>query len=125
MTPSIRILLAAALAFAGPAPATVYKYQRPDGSVVYADAPVAGARLLERFDLAQGSGPADRGSEQKARPQPARDPAAALEAADAEVRAAQTALDEAKARLQRGAEPLPGERTPTASGRTRLNEAYF
>lgn len=49
----------------------------------------------------------------------------ALVAADAEVRAAQSALDAAQRRLAEGEEPLPGERTGTASGFSRLNEAYF
>lgn len=51
----------------------------------------------------------------------------ALDAAAAEVAAAEKALAEAKRRLAEGEEPLPGERTGIAGsgGRSRLNEAYF
>jgi hypothetical protein len=40
------------------------------------------------------------------------------------VRAATEALEQARATLDAGIEPLPGERTGTASGFSRLNEAY-
>jgi hypothetical protein len=50
---------------------------------------------------------------------------AALEAANAEIRAAQAAVEEARRRLQAGEEPLPGERTGIVGGNTRLNEDYF
>ncbi len=30
---------------------TVYKYQRPDGKVVYSDVPLRGAKLIGRFEL--------------------------------------------------------------------------
>jgi len=50
-----------------------------------------------------------------------------IDAAAAEVAAAEKALAEAKRRLSEGEEPLPGERTGIAGsgGRSRLNEAYF
>ena len=49
----------------------------------------------------------------------------ALEAADAELRAARQALEEAQRRQLAGKEPLPGERTGNVGGRSRLNETYF
>jgi len=51
----------------------------------------------------------------------------AIDAAAAEVAAAEKALAEAKRRLAEGEEPLPGERTGIAGsgGRSRLNETYF
>lgn len=49
----------------------------------------------------------------------------ALEAADAEVRSARLALEEARRRQLAGEEPLPGERTGNVGGKSRLNEAYF
>lgn len=51
----------------------------------------------------------------------------AIDAAVAEVDAAEKALVDAKRRLAEGEEPLPGERTGIAGsgGRSRLNEAYF
>jgi Domain of unknown function (DUF4124) len=120
-----RIALAAAavLATAGPALAgTIYKYERPDGTFVYSDAPVKGARLVERFTMAEGSPPPAPAPRVQA---PAPDRGDALDAADAEVRAAQRAVDDAKARLEQGAEPLPGERAGTAGGKSRLTEDYF
>ena len=35
------------------------------------------------------------------------------------------ALAQARAQLESGKEPLPGERTGTAGGGSRLNESYF
>jgi len=52
------------------------------------------------------------------------DRAARLREVDAEVRAATEGLERARAQLQAGIEPLPGERTGTATGGSRLNEAY-
>jgi Domain of unknown function (DUF4124) len=128
-----RILAAALLALAGPAPAqTIYKYERPDGTFLYTDKPVKGGRLVERFNLAQA--PATPSRQAQARPPaeaprsevPSENPVFSLDAADAEVRAAQKAVDGAKARLEQGAEPLPGERTGNVGGKTsRLNEGYF
>lgn len=121
--------LLAALAGAGAAQ-TIYKYERPDGSVVYSDKPVKGAKLVERFTVAQAP-TVQRTPPQAQAPQPrseapAANPASELEAADAEVRAAQKALEEAQARRQQGAEPLPGERIANAGGKTsRLTEDYF
>ncbi len=44
---SLVLALAAALATAE----TVYKYQRPDGSTVYSDVLLRGAKLIGRFEL--------------------------------------------------------------------------
>lgn len=132
-------LLVAAPAVMSAAPAlaqTLYKYERPDGTIVYSDAPVKGARLLETLPAVPV--PADPAPAQPAQA-PARAPAPdestaeapvpsrseKLDSADTEVRAAQQALEGAKARLEQGAEPLPGERTATAFGTTRLNDRYF
>jgi len=46
-------------------------------------------------------------------------------AADDEFRAAERSLAAAKASLEAGQEPLPGERTGLAGGGSRLNEAYW
>src|SRR2546426_970147 len=45
----VALVLALAPAFA--AAETVYKYQRPDGSTVYSDVPLRGAKLIGRFQL--------------------------------------------------------------------------
>jgi len=48
-----------------------------------------------------------------------------LREADAELRAANAALAQARKRLELGKEPLPGERTGTVGGMSRLNDAYW
>src|SRR4051812_13913196 len=109
MKPSLLAALAAML-LAAPALATIYKYERPDGTVVYSDQPVKGARLVERFAVAQAPTPVERpqgpASAREASPPGA---PSELDVADAQVRAAEGAVDQAKVRLAQGAEPLPGE----------------
>jgi len=51
--------------------------------------------------------------------------AQALEAADAQIRAAQQALRNAEELQQRPAEPLPGERLGNVGGHSRLTPDYF
>jgi len=55
----------------------------------------------------------------------AADRAQALEAADAQIRAAEQALRNAEERQQRAAEPLPGERLRNVDGHSRLSPEYF
>jgi hypothetical protein len=153
-----RLLLVPLLALAVPAAAqTIYKYERPDGTFLYSDKPVKGAKLVERFTVAQAprqqtppaqpqagqpprpSAPPARGEPrsevpsenppnmpQNPAPPPAQSQTSALDAANAEVIAAQKALDDAKARLAQGGEPQPGERSGNAGGKSsRLNDDYF
>ena len=102
------VVLALALAPMLSAADTVYKYQRPDGKVVYSDVPLRGAKLIGRFELVplpppQGGVRRDRSrqsedlagdrAEQRAR---------ALDAADAEIKAAEQALKDAEERQQAG-----------------------
>ena len=49
----------------------------------------------------------------------------ALEAAAAEIKAAEQALREAQDRQQKAVEPLPGERARNVDGRSRLSPEYF
>jgi hypothetical protein len=49
----------------------------------------------------------------------------ALEAAFAEIKAAEQTLRDAEDRQQRAAEPLPGERLRNVDGSSRLGPAYF
>lgn len=51
--------------------------------------------------------------------------AQALEAAVAEIKAAERALRDAEERQQSAVEPLPGERLGNVGGRSRLGPAYF
>ena len=81
---------------------TVYKYQRPDGKVVYSDVPLRGAKLIGRFELvplpprggargdaAPGSADISRRTERRI---------SALDAADADIKAAEQALKDAEER---------------------------
>jgi len=125
------VALALATGMASAAAETVYKYERPDGKVIYSDSPVQGAKLIGQFELVPA--PA---STAPAREEPPRRPAAAgqgadsrgaaLDAADARIKAADQALKDALERQQQAFEPLPGERLANVGGGTsRLTEAYF
>jgi hypothetical protein len=121
------VVLALAAAHAADAQ-KIGRYVFPDGRVVYSDLPVPGAKLVNEVappPPPSASPPAPRESKAAA---PKADPGAArvqrLDQADAEVRTATEALERARAQLQDGIEPFPGERTGTASGGSRLNEAY-
>jgi hypothetical protein len=130
------LLLILALAVACPATwaQMVFKSTRPDGSVVYSDAPLPGATVVERFQLVPLS-PEDQARAKELREQEqrrteeanerARKRELALTIADNEVKAALDAVKQAQQRLQDGVEPLPGERTGTGGGRSRLNSAYY
>lgn len=129
------LLLLAGLTVAVAAAAqTVYRYVYPDGRVVYSDAPVPGARLQGTLAPPAPTTSPPTGAAGQARPESGPRPgpdqagdnrAGTLAAANEEVRAAAAALDNAKARLASGQEPLPGERTGTAGGGSRLNEDYW
>lgn len=49
----------------------------------------------------------------------------ALDAADAQVKAALANLEQARKKLETGREPLPGERVGLRDGKSRLTDAYF
>jgi len=122
----VALILATCMAAA--AADTVYKYQRPDGKVVYSDAPVRGAKLIGQFELV----PVPAATE-SSRGEPPRRPAdttaerrgAALDAADAQIKAAEQALKDAQVRQQQGVEPLAGERLGLVGGHSRLTPDYF
>jgi hypothetical protein len=130
------VAVAAMVVLAAPAEAQrAFKYVFPDGRVVYSDKPVPGAKL--EGEVQAPPPPAFQtvppSAVKPAAPGAAKDgsreeTAAARQKrfadADAEVRAATSALEQARAQLETGKEPLPGERTGTAGGGSRLNEAY-
>ena len=123
------VLVALSLSAANAADAQkIGRYVFPDGRVVYSDQPVPGAKLVnEVAPPPPASSPPSPPRETKAAAPGAESGAARtqrLDQADAEVRAATEALERARAQLQAGTEPLPGERTGTAGGGSRLNEAY-
>ena len=125
------VALILALAPAVAAAETVYKYQRPDGSTLYSDVPLRGAKLIGRFELV----PVPPAKARPARPERggAKDPdelarqrVQDLEAADAAIKEADQSLKEALERQQAGVEPLPGERLGNVDARTsRLGPQYF
>ena len=132
MTP-IKGLVSLVLALAPPLATaeTVYKYQRPDGSTLYSDVPLPGAKLIGRFELV----PAPPPKAEPARPgrgavtdpnEIARQRVQDLDAADAAIKAADQSLKEALERQQAGVEPQPGERLGNVGARTsRLSPQYF
>jgi hypothetical protein len=127
------VLLASPVAAQGTQ--SIYKYVRADGTVVYSDKPVSGAKLEERLERAAKPDPkavaaATEAARQRAKAvnAAAAERTQAVTAVDQEIRAAIRALDSARAALEAGREPLPGERTgiiATGSGRTRLNSEYW
>src|SRR5262245_38864900 len=111
---------------------TVYRYVTPDGRTIFSDQPVPGAKLQGTVapPAPPSSQPAPPPRNSDARPSaPAESPGEArvqrLREATAEVEAATQDLAQARAALDAGKEPLPGERTGTATGGSRLNEAYW
>jgi len=130
------ILACVSLVFAAAAAAqNIYRYVFPDGRVVYSDSPVPGAKLQGTVappppPMSPAPGAAERpgppSGASKAQGGAAPDDAVArLAAADREVQDATRALEDARARLAAGQEPLPGERTGTAGGMSRLNDDYW
>jgi hypothetical protein len=120
----VALLLAACSALA--AADTVYKYERPDGRVIYSDSPVEGARLIGRFELVPAPVSAEPPRPAPAAAQSAERRSEALDAADARIKAADLALTQALESQQQATEPLPGERLGNAGGTTsRLTPEYF
>lgn len=130
---SIVVLVALALgATAAPAPAqTMQKYVTPDGKTVYSDRPIPGARLVDEIAPPPPVDPkAAAAAQARAKENAEKANASAAKRAESAASTQQqddaaAALARAKANLERGKEPLPGERTGTASGGSRLNDAYW
>jgi hypothetical protein len=123
------VALAAALAPLAWAADIVYKYRRPDGSVVYTDAPLPGARLIGRYQLLPRE-PA--GASEGAAPRGAADPdeqarqrSFSLQEVDERIKAGELALKEAQDRQQAGVEPLEGERIANVQRGSRFRPEYF
>lgn len=131
-TTLLLVPLLAALALPAEAQ-TIYKFVRPDGRVVYSDRPVPGARLEEELERAPqpdaaAAAAARARQEQRAKAlnEAATQRAKSLDQAEGDLREWSRRLDEARARLEAGREPLPGERTGVVfQGKSRLNDAYW
>lgn len=117
---------------------TVYRQVLPDGRIVYSDKPVQGAKIDETItpDPATNTWTSENGKRPVVPPRVERTPVnkvvsipqpgktKTFDEANAEVIRAEMILEDAKKRQEQGVEPLPGERTGTVSGKSRLNEVY-
>ena len=112
---------------------TIYKYINANGVVEYSSTRPMDRTVISEID-AKGLSPEQSGvAEQLRSAEQARDAAAnariqnrlrQIDEASNNIALAQQRLREAEQALEAGREPLPGERTGTVSGRSRLNEAY-
>lgn len=122
-------------------PATkVYRQVLPGGRIIYSDRPIKGAKMEQTITVdpsavgtissgtsggstasTSRSGP---GSADRANSIPPSGKASTLDDATANVIRAEILLDDARKRMEAGAEPLPGERVGTATGGSRLNDDY-
>jgi hypothetical protein len=118
-----------------------YRQVLPDGSILYSDKPVKGAKIAETIEVEPPSKhaplavDADRKPAARPRPHPVPvrkvakvpppDRRMTADEAQSEVVRAEMQLEDAKRRQQAGAEPQPGERTGNAGGGSRLNEYYW
>ncbi|HYD95008.1 MAG TPA: DUF4124 domain-containing protein [Noviherbaspirillum sp.] len=118
---------------------TVYRLVMPDGRIVYSDKPLKGGKVDETLTVdppekgtpsAVGSGsrpplpPRSEVTPVMRVPSVASPKPRSADDAEADVIRAEMLLDDARKRREAGAEPLPGERTGTATGGSRLNDAY-
>jgi len=127
------VLIAVGMALALPGAAQkIYKQQLPDGSVVYADHRIKGAKVL--YQVTMPDAPAAPVARPDASAQNAdaaaldkrlRERTGALDRAQREVVVAERSLEEAKRQLEVGKELLPGEIQTSATGGTRVLPAYY
>lgn len=124
----------------GKAANTAYRQVLPDGRIVYSDKPVKGAKIDETISIdppikgnawstAPGKPPkvaprSERTPVNRVASIPAPGKGKTLDEANSDVIHAEMRVEDAKKRKEAGVEPLPGERTGTASGASRLNDAY-
>ena len=118
-------------ALAAPAAAqTVYRYVTPDGRTIFSDQPVPGAKLQGTVTppAPPSSAPAAGRSTRGRRSRPSRRPTTGRNACATRPRRWKPRPRRSRRRGRgstTGKEPLPGERTGTATGGSRLNEAYW
>lgn len=124
MRKSSLILPLALLACAAYGQTFYYQSVMPDGRIVIGDKPAPGAKTVKQIPLRAGNISAPL-----ATPAPQGIPGAGdqqgSDSADSEVRSAQQELNAAKAALEAGRDPQPGERSGTAKGGSRLTDDYF
>jgi hypothetical protein len=104
----------------------LYKSTMPDGKVIYGDKPVPGAVKVEeqKPDTSKAGiqtiQPGDKAALKKIEQDRTK-----TQRTDDRLAAAEKALRDAEEALAKGEEPLPGERTGTAGGKSQLNELYW
>ena len=98
-----------------------YHSTMPDGRVVIGDEPAPGAKAVKKVPLVKGNVSAPLSTPAPPGAVPSEQ---ALDGSETAIRQAQAHLEAAKTALEAGREPLPGERSGTASGASRLNDAY-
>ena len=109
----------------------IKKYVTPDGRVIYSDVPIEGAREAGQVEPAPEVDPEARQRAEESARRGAERAAGVVQrseqtkARQEKIRQAEQRLDNAKAALEDGKEPRPGERIGTAGGASRLTEAYF
>lgn len=135
------LVLAEELSASGPLAepaAKVYRQILPDGSIVYSDKPIKGAKIDETItpDPQTNTWTSESGKPPAVPPKVERTPVNKVPSipepgkprtyddANTDVIRAEMLLEDAKKRQEAGVEPLPGERTGIVSGKSRLNEAY-
>jgi len=105
---------------------TLYKSTLPDGRVVYGDKPDPAAVKSEPIKPdTKKIGVVPPTSRETATLNELERARLKREGGDSRTRTADEALQKAQAALEAGKEPLPGERTGTAGGASRLNDDYF
>jgi|SRR5688572_1564365 len=102
-----------------------YQSTMPDGHIIVGDKPAPGAKEVKQIPLRAGNIAAPVKPPPQAGPAPGGDAPQAADSSVPDVRTAQQQLDAAKAAVEAGREPLPGERLGTAGGKSRLTDAYF
>jgi len=122
-------MLGAALAAGAEA---IYKQQLPDGSVVYSDHRIKGAKLLYKVSIPDEptapvgqAAPPGAKTEAAALDQRLRERSDAFDLAQREIISAEQALEQAKRQLDAGKEPLPGEIQSSAMGGSRVLPEYY
>ena len=117
----------------------IYRWSMPDGTSLYTDQPILppgkadrNARLDETLAVPPPDSEEQQQAareqvqrEQKRAEQLAEEHERAIDAADAEVHAADDVLVRAKSELQAGLQPRPGERLGNANGHSRLSGQYW
>jgi len=129
----VLIVVGMTLAVALPAMAQkIYKQQLPDGSVVYADHRIKGAKLLYQVTMPDPLAPpaaradaSGQSADTAALDKRLRERTRALDRTQREIVDAERAVEDAKRQLEVGKELLPGEIQTSATGGTRVLPEYY